>query len=302
MRDFFADIDWSSWAETAWTSSARVIFIVLIVFIALRILNRVLEPAIRGTITRQMANDPEIEVEQRIETLHGVIYNTAKFVAVVVGLITILPEFGINVNALLAGAGLIGLAVGFGSQSLVKDMLAGFFILVENQFGRGDVVTLAGVSGVVEDIDLRRTLIRDLDGTQHSIPNGEIVVASNKTQVFSRMNEVVGVSYGDNLEQVFALINRIGEEMAGDAAWSEDIISAPKVLGIDGFSDSSVDIRVLADTQPGSQWNVTREFRLRIKLAFDEQGIEIPFPHRTLVTAGQKAADGVLVRQAEEKQ
>jgi small conductance mechanosensitive channel len=299
MRDFFSDIDWSRWAETTWTSGARVLVIVLIIFIALRILERLLEPAIRSTVTRQMRNDPEIEVEQRIDTLTSVIYRTAWIVAVVAGMITILPEFGINASALLAGAGLIGLAVGFGAQSLVKDVIAGLFILIENQYGRGDVVTIAGVGGTVEDVNLRRTLIRDLDGTQHSVPNGEIVVASNKTQIFSRMNEVVGVSYGDNLEQVFAVINKVGEEMASDAAWSEDIISVPKVLGIDGFGDSSVDIRVLADTQPGRQWDVTREFRLRIKLAFDKEGIEIPFPHRTLVTAGQRAADGVLVRQAE---
>ncbi len=301
MRDFFAGIDWSSWAETAWTSGARVLAVVVIIYIALRILDRVLEPAIRGAITRQMTHDPEIEVEQRIETLHAVTFNIAKFVAVAVGVITILPEFGINVNALLAGVGLVGLAVGFGSQSLVKDMLAGFFVLVENQYGRGDVVTLAGVSGVVEDVDLRRTLIRDLDGTQHSIPNGEIVVASNKTQVFSRVNEVVGVSYGDDLEQAFRVINKVGEELASDDQWSGDIISPPTVLGVDGFGDSSVDIRVLGDTQPGRQWAVAREFRRRIKLAFDAEGIEIPFPHRTLVTAGQKAADGVLVRQAGEE-
>ncbi len=299
MRDFFSDIDWSRWAETTWTSGARVLVIVLIIFIAMRVLQRVLEPAIRTAITRQMTKEPQIEIDQRIETLTHVIYRTAWVVAIFAGLITILPEFGINASALLAGVGLVGLAVGFGAQSLVKDIIAGLFILVENQYGRGDVVSIAGVGGTVEDVNLRRTLIRDLDGTQHSVPNGEIVVASNKTQIFSRMNEVVGVSYGDNLEQVFAIINRIGEEMAGDAAWSQDIISAPTVLGIDGFGDSSVDIRVLADTQPGRQWNVTREFRLRIKLAFDKEGIEIPFPHRTLVTAGQKAADGVLVRQAE---
>ncbi|MCH8064794.1 MAG: mechanosensitive ion channel family protein, partial [Chloroflexi bacterium] len=241
---------------------------------------------------------PESEVEQRIDTLTQVIYRTVWFVAVVAGLITILPEFGINASALLAGAGLLGLAVGFGAQSLVKDMISGLFILVENQYGKGDVVSIAGVGGVVEDVNLRRTLLRDLDGTQHSVPNGEISVASNRTQVWSRTNIVIGVSYGDDLEQVFAVINRVGEEMAGDPAWSEAIISAPKVLGIDGFGDSSVDIRVLGDTLPGRQWDVTRELRLRLKTAFDAEGIEIPFPHRTIVSAGQKAADGVLVRQA----
>ena len=298
MGDFFADIDWSRWSETLWTSGARVIIIVAAIYIAMRIFQRVLEPAIRNAITRQMKDDPESEVEQRIGTLTQVIYRTVWFVAVVAGLITILPEFGINASALLAGAGLLGLAVGFGAQSLVKDMISGLFILVENQYGKGDVVSIAGVGGVVEDVNLRRTLLRDLDGTQHSVPNGEISVASNRTQVWSRTNIVIGVSYGDDLEQVFAVINRVGEEMASDPAWSEAIISAPKVLGIDGFGDSSVDIRVLGDTLPGRQWDVTRELRLRLKTAFDAEGIEIPFPHRTIVSAGQKAADGLLVRQA----
>ena len=298
MRDFLADIDWSRWSETLWTSGVRILAIVLIIFIALRILERLLEPAIRSTVTRQMRNDPEIEIEQRIDTLTHVIYRTASVIAVFAGMITILPEFGINASALLAGAGLIGLAVGFGAQSLVKDVIAGLFILIENQYGKGDVVTIAGVGGTVEDVNLRRTLIRDLDGTQHSIPNGEIVVASNKTQVFSRVNEVIGVSYGDDLEQVFNVINKVSEEMAAEPEWSEAIISAPKVWGVDGFGDSSVDIRVVGDTQPGQQWAVAREFRLRIKLAFDAEGIEIPYPHRTLVTAGQKAADGLHLRQA----
>ena len=301
MRDFVADIDWSRWSETLWTSGVRILAIVLIIFIALRILERLLEPAIRSTVTRQMRNDPEIEIEQRIDTLTHVIYRTASVIAVFAGMITILPEFGINASALLAGAGLIGLAVGFGAQSLVKDVIAGLFILIENQYGKGDVVTIAGVGGTVEDVNLRRTLIRDLDGTQHSIPNGEIVVASNKTQVFSRVNEVIGVSYGDDLEQVFNVINKVSEEMAAEPEWSEAIISAPKVWGVDGFGDSSIDIRVVGDTQPGQQWAVAREFRLRIKLAFDAEGIEIPYPHRTLVTAGQKAADGVLVRRAGEE-
>ena len=299
MGDFFADIDWSRWSETLWTSGARVIIIVAAIYIAMRIFQRVLEPAIRNAITRQMKDDPESEVEQRIDTLTQVIYRTVWFVAVVAALITILPEFGINASALLAGAGLVGLAIGFGAQSLVKDVISGLFILVEKQYGKGDVVSIAGVGGVVEDVNLRRTLLRDLDGTQHSVPNGEISVASNRTQVWSRTNIVVGVSYGDDLQQVFAVINRVGEEMAGDPAWSEAIISAPKVLGIDGFGDSSVDIRVLGDTLPGRQWDVTRELRLRLKTAFDAEGIEIPFPHRTIVSAGQKAADGVLVRQAE---
>ena len=298
MRDYFADIDWSRWSETLWTSGARVIVIVAVIYIGMRIFQRVLEPAIRTAITAQMEDQPEVEVEKRIDTLTQVIYRTVWFVAVVAGLITILPEFGINASALLAGAGLIGLAVGFGAQSLVKDIIAGLFVLVENQYGKGDVVTVAGVGGLVEDVNLRRTLLRDLDGTLHSIPNGEISVASNRTRAWARVNIVIGVSYGDDLDHVFEVINRVGEEMANDPDWSKDIIAAPKALGVEGFGDSSVDIRILGDTQPIRQWDVMRELRRRLKNAFDAEGIEIPFPHRTIVTAGQKAADGLLVRQA----
>lgn len=298
MRDFFADIDWSRWAETAWTSGARVIIIVLVIFIGMRILGRILEPAIRRMVTQQMVDQPETEVEERIETLTHVIYRTAWVVAVVAGLITVLPEFGINASALLAGAGLVGLAVGFGAQSLVKDIIGGIFILVENQFGKGDIVELNGMIGQVEDISLRRTVIRDLDGTVHSIPNGVPETTSNLTQTFSRLNMQLGVSYSEDLDHVYEVINRTGREMAEDPVWRDKILSPPSVLGLDEFGDSAITIRVLGDTIALEQWAISREFRKRIKKAFDDEGIEIPYPHRTLVTAGQKAADGVLIRQA----
>ena len=299
MRDFFADIDWSRWTETIWTSGARLIVIVVAIYVALRIIERILEPAIRTSISAHMAGEPEGEIEKRVDTLVHVTYRTISFVAVLVGLITILPEFGINASALLAGAGLIGLAVGFGSQSLVKDVISGLFVLVENQYGKGDVVNVAGVGGLVEDVNLRRTLLRDLDGTLHSIPNGEITVASNRTRAWARVNVMVSVSYGEDLDRVFDVINRAGAELSNDAAWSGDIIDPPKALGVESLGDSGIDIRVLGDTQPSRQWDVMRELRLRLKKAFDAEGIEIPFPHRTLVTAGRKAADGVVIRRAE---
>lgn len=297
MRDFFADIDWSRWAETTWTSGARVIVISVGIFIALYIARRIIEPAIRTAIEEQMEDQPQVEIDKRVETLSHVAYQTIWVVAILIGLITILPEFGINTSALIAGAGLIGLAVGFGAQSLVKDVISGMFVLIENQYSKGDVVNLAGVGGLVEDVNLRRTVLRDLDGVVHSIPNGEISVASNLTRTKARANLVVGVAYGEDLDEVFSVLNRVGEEMANDPAWSADVIEAPKVLGVEGFGDSSVDIRVLGETQPGRQWDVMRELRRRIKRAFDEAGIEIPFPHTTLVTAGQKAAHGVEVHQ-----
>ena len=296
MRDFFADINWDRWLETLWTHGLRVLIIVVVIYVGLRILERVIGPAIRTAVSAQMEGQPEIEIEKRANTLSHVTYRTLWLLAVLLGMLTLLPEFGINISALLAAAGLIGLAIGFGAQSLVKDIISGVFILVENQYGKGDVVNIAGVGGLVEDVNLRRTLLRDLDGTVHTIPNGEVSVASNLTRSWARVNMVLGVSYGDDLDHVFEVINRVGEEMAKDEEWSDVIISPPKVLGVEGFGDSSVDIRILGDTQPIRQWDVMRELRLRLKSAFDAEGIEIPFPHRTLVTAGQKAADGVSVR------
>ncbi len=296
MRDFFADIDWDRWAETAWTSGARILVIVVIIYIALRILERIVNPAVCAAVTAQMEDQPEVEIDKRVDTLSNVIYRTAWVVAMLIGLLTILPEFGINTNALIASAGLIGIAVGFGAQSLVKDIISGIFILLENQFSEGDVINIAGVGGVVEDVNLRRTRLRDLSGVVHSIPNGEITVASNLTRSWSRVNLIIGVSYGDDVDHVFEVINRIGQEMAQDPQWKDDIIEAPKALGVEDFGDSSVDIRILGDTQPIRQWDVMRELRRRLKRAFDAEGIEIPFPHRTLVSEGQKAADGLVTR------
>jgi small conductance mechanosensitive channel len=296
MRDFFADIDWDRWSEAFWTHGLRVILVIVAIYVGLRILQRILGPAIRTAVSAQMEGEPEVEIEKRVDTLSHVVYRTIWIVAVLVGLLTILPELGINISALLAGAGLIGLAVGFGAQSLVKDVISGLFVLIENQYGKGDVVNIAGIGGLVEDVNLRRTLLRDLDGTVHSIPNGEVAVSSNLTRAWSRVNIVIGVSYGDDLDHVFEVINRVGEEMKNDPDWSKDIIAAPRALGVEGFGDSGIDIRILGDTQPIRQWDVMRELRRRLKNAFDAEGIEIPVPHRTLVTAGQKAADGFVVR------
>jgi small conductance mechanosensitive channel len=296
MGDFFRDIDWSRWAETTWTQGARVIVIVLVVYVAVRILKHLLEPAVRRAVVAQMPGQPSVEIDKRVETLSQVGDRLVSIIAVLAVLITVLPEFGINAGALLAGAGIAGLAIGFGAQSLVKDVIAGLFILLENQYAKGDVVNLAGVGGLVEDVNLRRTLLRDLDGTVHSIPNGQISVASNLTRTWSRVNTLVSVSYSEDLDKVFGIINRVGEELAADSEWSKDIIEAPKALGVEDFGESGVVIRILGDTQPIRQWDVMRELRKRLKIAFDEAGIEIPFPHRALVTMGAKAAGGLSLQ------
>ena len=297
MRDFITDINWDRWSELFWTHGLRIIIVIVAIYVGLRIFERMVGPVIRTAVSAQLEGQPQVEVDKRADTLSHVIYRTVWFVAMLVGLLTILPELGINISALLAGAGLIGLAVGFGAQSLVKDVISGLFILVENQYGKGDVVNIAGIGGLVDDVNLRRTLLRDLDGAVHTVPNGEIGVASNLTRSWSRVNLIVAVSYGDDLDHVFEVINRVGKELAEDPEWSKDIIEAPKALGVENFGDSGIDIRILGDTQPIRQWDVMRQLRLRLKKAFDAEGIEIPFPHRTLVTVGQKSADGIVVRQ-----
>ena len=298
MRDFFSDIDWSRWSETIWTASARIIVILAVTYLALRLIQRLLGPAIRAAISAQMVGQPPAEIDKRVETLGHVAYRTIWLVAVLVALITILPELGIDPTALLAGAGLLGLAISFGAQSLVKDVISGLFILAENQYSRGDVISIAGVGGRVEDVSPRRTLLRDADGNVHIIPNGQITIVTNMTRARAQVDLVVTVAYGEDLDRVLAVIDRAGAALAADVAWAGDIIEAPKALGADELGDSGVQVRVVGETRPDRQADVARELRRRLKAAFDAEGIEIPFPHRTLVTAGRKAADGIVIRRA----
>jgi small conductance mechanosensitive channel len=199
----------------------------------------------------------------------------------------LLSELGINIAPVLAGVGIIGIAIGFGAQSLVKDIIAGLFILVENQYRKGDVVKIADVSGLVEDISLRRTVLRDMDGVVHVVPNGEIRVASNLTKEWSRVNMNISVSYNTDLNHAIAVINRVGEELAKDPQWAPFILTPPKALRIDNLGDSGIEIKILGDTKPTKQWDVMGELRLRLKKAFDLEGIEIPFPTHIIYTKGE---------------
>jgi small conductance mechanosensitive channel len=162
---------------------------------------------------------------------------------------------------------------------MVRDFIAGLFILIENQYSVGDWVMIADIGGLVEEVNLRRTVLRDLDGTMHVVPNGEIRVASNFTQEWARVNMSVSVGYGEDLDHVMEVLNRIGKEMAEDPYWSELILGAPQVLRVDAFEDSGIAIKILGETKPMRQWEVMGELRRRIKRVFDEEGIEIPWPH-----------------------
>ena len=220
-------------------------------------------------------------LEKRGHTLAQLLRSVGRLVVFVIATLMILGLF-VNIGPLLAGAGVVGLAVSFGAQSLVKDFLSGFFILFEDQFGVGDVVEINGKSGAVERMTLRIVQLRSMDGTVHTIPNGEIKAVSNLTRGWSRAVIEVGVAYDTDLDRAIEVLRDVGRELAGDEAWRIQLDGEPEVLGVEGLGDNALNLRLVARTRPGQQWAVARELRRRIKLRFDREGIEIPFPQRTM--------------------
>jgi small conductance mechanosensitive channel len=231
-----------------------------------------------GTLARR-PDETDEECGKRSETLSRVIVSTGQIAVILLTVFMVLSELEINIAPILTGVGVAGIAIGFGAQSLVKDLVAGLFVILENQYRVGDVVKVADVAGIVEDINLRRTVLRDLDGIVHTVPNGEVRVASNYTKEWSRVNLNVSVAYGEDLDRVMSVINRVGKELAEDPQWSPVILTPPQALRVDNLGDSGIDIKILGETKPIRQWDVMGELRKRLKKAFDTEGIEIPWPH-----------------------
>jgi small conductance mechanosensitive channel len=241
-------------------------------------------------------NDPSTmnEREKQAATLGKVIRNISRILVWSVAVMMVLKELGIDIGPILAGIGIMGLAVGFGAQSLVKDFLAGMFILIENQYNVGDVIQAAGAKGQVEKITLRATTLRDLQGNVHIIPNGTIEVVTNRTRQWSRFVLDIGVAYKENVDEVMRVLKEIGDELAADAEFASMITAPLEVLGVQDFADSAVIIRVMFTTQPVKQWTVGREFRRRVKNTFDAKGIEIPFPHTTIYLGDAAPMNGIV--------
>jgi len=219
-----------------------------------------------------------VEIEKRTTTLNRLFYTSSAIAIFVIALFLILNEIGINIATLLAGFGVIGIAVGFGAQGLIRDLIAGFMIQIENQFNVGDVVKVAGTRGIVESVNLRKTTMRDLDGILHIVPNGEIKVASNYTRAWSRAHLDIRVAYKESVDDVMSVIRRIWEEVAEDDTWGPQLKSkTPWLLRVNDLGDSGAVIKVVGETLPMRQWDVMGELRRRIKNALDERGIEIPW-------------------------
>ena len=257
----------------------RILAIILIAVASYFLLRRLGPSLIKRTVMRGRKKQRKKELEKRADTLSSFVVKTGIIIIAILAIFAILSEAGVNMTAILAGLGILGLAISFGAQSLIKDVISGIFVLTEDQYAIGDWVGVAGVSGTVQEISLRRTILRDFDGTLHSVPNGEIKIASNFTKAYARVNLNVSVAYGENLDHVIEVINRVCQELAEDEKWKPHIISIPKVLRVDNLGDSGIDIKILGDTKAGHQWATMGEIRLRLKRTFDEEGIEIPWPH-----------------------
>jgi len=262
----------------------KLVIIVGIAYIASRTVARAVPRLMTRLILRaeKADGDDPAEAARRADTLTAALSGLVTGLIFVIAFITLLQEIGVSVGPFLAGLGLVGVAVGFGSQWLVRDIIAGVFIIGENQYRKGDVVQVAGTAGLVEAINLRRTILRDLDGKVHVISNGEIHTSSNFSKGWSRVNLDIQVAYKQDLQHVFDIITEIGLQMMREPYWSDVILDAPKPLRVHSFDDSGITIKVLAQTKPLKQWEVAGELRFRLKKRFDEEGIEIPFPHRTI--------------------
>lgn len=265
----------------AMTHGIRIVGILAGMFVLLW-LARVAEKRIVRFLAARGGPGTAGERENRAKTLVSVFRNGASVIVIVGGILMIVSEFGINIVPLLGGAAVAGLAVAFGAQNLVRDYFSGFMILLENQYGINDVVNIGSVGGLVERITLRVTVLRGLDGTLHFVPNGQIATVSNMTHGWSRALFDIGIAYKEDTDRVMQVLVELGRELRADPAFSSRILDDPEMLGVDSFDDSAVVIKFFIKTQPLQQWAVKRELLRRIKRRFDELGIEIPFPHRTV--------------------
>jgi small conductance mechanosensitive channel len=257
----------------------RILIIVAVGAVLWFALNKFLPPIVRRSVARTKYKESKEGIEKRTNTLLSIFKGAGRVFIVIIGIMMILSEVGVPVAPVLAGFGIVGIAIGFGAQYLIRDLIAGTFIILENQYRVGDVARVADIAGLVEEVTLRKTVLRDLDGIVHHVPNGEIRVASNFTRHFARVNLDVSVAYSTDLDHAISVINRVGKELAEDEKWRNVIKSPPQVLRVDNLGDSGIDIKILGDVKPMQQWAVMGELRLRLKKAFDAEGIEIPWPH-----------------------
>jgi len=263
--------------------SLRILLIGMVAYVAMRALKFGLGKLEQVLITwRDLEDHEHLANEKQVKTLIGLLRTICLTLVWVVGIVMSLGQIGLDITPILAGAGIVGLAVGFGAQNLVRDVINGFFMILENQVRIGDVAVVNGTGGLVEAISYRTITLRDLSGTVHIFPNGTVTTLANMTKGWSGYVLDIGVAYKEDTDRVSNVMKEVANELQNDPELGPKILEPIEILGVDKFGESEVVIKARLKTLPIQQWAVGREYRRRLKKAFDEKGIEIPFPHRTL--------------------
>jgi len=284
--NYIRNIDWERWSGPA-LAGLRIVFILAVAWASIALLQR----AVRAIRMRVESRIGDADGARRAETLARVVRYLIALVIGAVAVMLVLGEVGVSLAPVLGAAGVVGLAIGFGAQSLVKDYFTGFFILFEDQIRTGDVVKIADIGGSVEDITLRHVRLRDYDGNVHFIPNGLITTVTNMSRSFAHAVMDIGVSYRENVDEVMRLMAQVGEQLRADPAHAARILADLEIAGVEKLDDSAVVLRCRFKVAPLQQWTVRREFLRRVKAAFDAQGVEIPFPHMTIYAGVGKDGD-----------
>lgn len=272
-----SSIELASWGATA-IVALRIMVIAIVAWIAAAGLNRLIR-VFREHIAQRMG---DAEQQKRAATIGRALRYIVSVVVTLMAGILILSELGVSIAPILGAAGVVGLAIGFGAQSLVKDYFTGFFILLENQLTTGDVVEIAGKSGLVEDVTLRFVRLRDYGGNVHYVPNNLVTTVTNMSRGFAQAVVDVGIAYREDTDQVFDVMREVSREMRSDPEYGPKILDPLEIAGVESWADSAVVLRCRFKVVPLEQWGVRREFLRRLKKAFDARGIEIPFPHVTV--------------------
>ncbi|HEX9778811.1 MAG TPA: mechanosensitive ion channel family protein [Geopsychrobacteraceae bacterium] len=279
VRHYLESLNW----HVLINSGVRILLILVLAWTIMRVVKTLLGRLEKRLVRNSQAEgEPPSETAKRVETLIKLIRQAASLVLWLVLLLVVLREIGVDIAPILAGAGILGLAVGFGAQNLVRDVISGFFFILENQVRVGDVAIINGTGGLVDSVNFRTIVLRDLSGTIHVFPNGTINTLSNMTHTWSAWVFDIGVAYKEDTDRVTAVIREVGRQLREDPEFGPRLIDDIEVFGVNKFADSAVEIKGRLKTRPIEQWAVGREFQRRVKYAFDEQGIEIPFPHRTV--------------------
>lgn len=286
MNDWWTrieNLDWARWSAPT-LAGARIVLIIVAAWVLIALLQRL----VRAARVRIAARLPGPDVARRAETLGRVIRYLVALVVSALATMMVLAEVGISLAPILGAAGVVGLAIGFGAQSLVKDYFTGFFLLFEDQLRTGDVVNVAGIGGLVEDITLRHVRLRDYDGNVHFVPNGLITTVTNMSRQFAQSVIDIGVAYREDLDEVFAVMRQVATRLRGDASFAARILGDLDIAGVERWDDSAIALRCRFKVAPLAQWDVRREYLRRLKKAFDERGIEIPYPHLTIYAGADK--------------